>query len=772
MRRHHELRRPKLNEKLCPDEFTICVPKQCKLLGSWDTPKEWRRHLESLTQDGEIPPEYECLPECWTCDCKEGWELSGELAIQHACRVHDQIHRQALGLEQVSAIDVGFAIWERQTEFRNFLAIRIHVNKKRTPEQLFKLGLDSLTRLDHVPFRRDRKPCDERGTKPPDDCSFLQCCDCPAEPPWSRERCKELMELVCSELNDKSGKHHGPFPIRGVLPEDLSIFCDPEIEKLDSLDDVRLCICGVPIDIVNAEYNYSVTYPGSDADRGVFVDPLQCSAELKNDEQLLIGSGRVNPLVGGISVGSVTGQAGTLGAVVWDRTDGTPCILSNWHVLAGIATAQIGQPTYQPALFDGGTEQDVVAHLKRWHLGEEGDAALAELSGDRDYASGEILGLWHPISGYMAPRLNLEVRKWGRTTGFTEGFVDGIHLATNIDYGNGVVRFFKNQFHIAPLYSGEDVSQVGDSGSLVVTSFRPKDLEKDLKKLCDWIQVFGDVESRKEHCKGFVKEINKLLDDHKNSASCQRIRDSLKIARDEIELQCDHGLGLQGLIALIKRHHEKLEGICREVTDCAGFCAQIEKTFRRQLKKMTAAERICRKLRCHPQKSSADTEGESALGAIAENALQRDDVDELGIQLRALVSRRDYDPDEFMKALEDSVKRFHRDRKEHQDRSTNRAYYAVGLIFAGDTPGSPFGEFAVASELSSLEKVLRFSLRPVYEPRSSFRRLRTRPDGRRQDVRALRSRTSLTPGAQSADPRGGGPQPDLEPVQSGSQDAG
>ena len=83
----------------------------------------------------------------------------------------------------------------------------------------------------------------------------------------------------------------------------------------------------------------------------------------------------------------------------------------------------------------------------------------------------------HPISGYAPPELNLEVRKWGRTTGFTEGFIDGIYLATNIDYGDGFIRHFENQFHIAPLHAGGEISRVGDSGALVLTAVNVDELE-------------------------------------------------------------------------------------------------------------------------------------------------------------------------------------------------------------------------------------------------------------------------------------------------------
>ena len=34
-------------------------------------------------------------------------------------------------------------------------------------------------------------------------------------------------------------------------------------------------------------------------------------------------------------VGNARVTAGTLGAIVWDRSDGKACMLSNWHVLCG-----------------------------------------------------------------------------------------------------------------------------------------------------------------------------------------------------------------------------------------------------------------------------------------------------------------------------------------------------------------------------------------------------------------------------------------------------
>ena len=547
----------RLNEDLCVNRFEICVPKDCRLFGSWNSAKDWRCYVQKLVGQ-KLPKEKYPLESCYSCDCKPGWKLTGEWALKHAIKVHEKIHRQVLSLEQVSAVDVGFAVSEQETRFWDFLAIRVHVNKKRSPEQLVRAGLANLTDasnafrsspvFDAMVDRTDRIEVESRSQTDFEPFAFLdtfgdyfspragqqhgsgdpaehkdcgccgdgnQACDGDCKSCCDRERQQHLWRLLYRELRVGRSRQQKErllqrYPVGGIQPEDLSVFCHRPIDETCSLEDVRLCICGVPIDIINAQYNPSITHPGGDANSGVFANPPLRSDEHSDDEHLLIGRGRVNPLVGGVSVGSVTGQAGTLGTIVWDRSDSTPCVLSNWHVLAGTPTAQVGQPTYQPAIFDGGTEQDVVANLKRWHLGEKGDAALAELAPTRHYATGEVLGLWHPLSGYVKPKLNLQIRKWGRTTGFTQGFIDGIHLATNIDYGNEVVRYFSNQFHIAPIFAGEDVSQTGDSGSIIVTSFRPQDQQRDLEALLLWILQFCKAESLPNLCKEINEELCKL----------------------------------------------------------------------------------------------------------------------------------------------------------------------------------------------------------------------------------------------------------------------
>lgn len=174
----------------------------------------------------------------------------------------------------------------------------------------------------------------------------------------------------------------------------------------------------------------------------------------------------LDPLVGGISIGHPSITAGTLGAIVWDRTDGEICILSSWHTLCGSTTCTAGEPIYQPARADGGGPPCQVAVLKRWRLDKEIDAGLAALNSGRRY-SRDILGL-NPISGVENPTLGMSVRKSGRTTGVTNGVIDGVSASVVISYGANSLKTFHNQIHIAAQHLEPEhcISLGGDSGSV------------------------------------------------------------------------------------------------------------------------------------------------------------------------------------------------------------------------------------------------------------------------------------------------------------------
>ena len=63
----------------------------------------------------------------------------------------------------------------------------------------------------------------------------------------------------------------------------------------------------------------------------------------------------------------------------------------------------------------------------------------------------------------------MRVSKSGRTTGVTEGLIDGVSLTTTLRYRSGPVQTFNDQIHIVPRPGAppdDEISLGGDSGSV------------------------------------------------------------------------------------------------------------------------------------------------------------------------------------------------------------------------------------------------------------------------------------------------------------------
>jgi len=174
--------------------------------------------------------------------------------------------------------------------------------------------------------------------------------------------------------------------------------------------------------------------------------------------------GRVfSSLCGGISISNEWAfNYGTLGGLVQDRDTGNEMVLSNWHVLAGSAYIHRGLRIYQPGCADGGCLQHTIAYLERHAMNEGIDAAVARLTGDRQWINDQLdVG---PVSGVAAPALGLRVVKSGRGSGVTDGLIDGVEGEYPIRYG-GLWRRIKHVYRIVPLNATGQVSRGGDSGS-------------------------------------------------------------------------------------------------------------------------------------------------------------------------------------------------------------------------------------------------------------------------------------------------------------------
>ena len=176
---------------------------------------------------------------------------------------------------------------------------------------------------------------------------------------------------------------------------------------------------------------------------------------------------RIDPIKPGVSVANKKVSAGTIGCIVFDKTNGTPYILSNWHVLNG-PNGQIGDDIVQPGPFDdNNTAPNRLGKLVRSHLGAAGDCAIATIE-DRQF-NAEILDLAVKVEEIGEPELGDKVIKSGRTTAVTHGIVSRIHTMTRIDYGGSVGERAIGGFEIEvdpakPPANGE-VSMGGDSGS-------------------------------------------------------------------------------------------------------------------------------------------------------------------------------------------------------------------------------------------------------------------------------------------------------------------
>jgi len=240
---------------------------------------------------------------------------------------------------------------------------------------------------------------------------------------------------------------------------------------------------GIPVDVIEASYAPQALVSS-------------------RPETAIEGRGRrfeVVPI--GVSIGCRYSTAGTLGAKVVDRNSGQEMILSNWHVLVGRHSAEPDLPAWQPGWVDGGTnESNTIARLTRSVLGPY-DAAVARLTGDREVTSRTLEG--RPIEESSEPRLGMQVWKSGRSSGYTEGFVDGIKMTVPLDYGAAGVHVLQKVLRIVPLPSGRypEISIGGDSGSVWVDEASGKAVG---------LHFAGEIGDTPEHA--LANEIGPVLD--------------------------------------------------------------------------------------------------------------------------------------------------------------------------------------------------------------------------------------------------------------------
>lgn len=175
---------------------------------------------------------------------------------------------------------------------------------------------------------------------------------------------------------------------------------------------------------------------------------------------------KFDPIVPGISCGNFRITAGTLGLFVYDNLSGKPGILSNFHVLFG-SSGKVDDAIFQPATLDGGTDNSKIAISKRHVIDQNLDAAFAELYDGISFINIPF-GVSQKIDGVERVCLGQRVKKSGRTTGITEGIVEG-YGAHWINYGGryGTIPVRGFSIGVPPEFQNQDIeiSMGGDSGS-------------------------------------------------------------------------------------------------------------------------------------------------------------------------------------------------------------------------------------------------------------------------------------------------------------------
>ncbi|WP_026421988.1 DNA/RNA non-specific endonuclease [Actinokineospora inagensis] len=211
----------------------------------------------------------------------------------------------------------------------------------------------------------------------------------------------------------------------------------------------------------------SITVAGVEVPTDVLERSYRPSFKVVEEAQADDRKVRIDPVRPGVSVGHPKVTCGTIGAIVYDKADGTPYVLSNWHVLNG-AAGVLGDEVVQPGAYDDNrVDRNGLGKLTRSYLGIAGDAAVATVVGRGIDPS--VLGIDVAPEDIGDPELGDKVVKSGRTSGVTHGVVRRVDTIVKLDYGGsaGVQQVGCFEIGVDPAHkpAGGQISQGGDSGA-------------------------------------------------------------------------------------------------------------------------------------------------------------------------------------------------------------------------------------------------------------------------------------------------------------------
>ena len=188
--------------------------------------------------------------------------------------------------------------------------------------------------------------------------------------------------------------------------------------------------------------------------------------------------------------------AGTLAALARDTRDGRLFGVSCNHVIGGCSTARPGTPIVVPGIQDVSADHPEVNVVGLHHRAAEMSQGLPSVSNIQDNSDLACFELGAPAelstmqgSGdhafdtpvtFAQPKIDLAVKKWGRSTGLTSGNITailrdggGIGYDVTSYFGPSNSQVFKGTVYYDRIYQVTNnrsaFSSGGDSGSLVVT---------------------------------------------------------------------------------------------------------------------------------------------------------------------------------------------------------------------------------------------------------------------------------------------------------------
>ncbi len=158
-----------------------------------------------------------------------------------------------------------------------------------------------------------------------------------------------------------------------------------------------------------------------------------------------------------VEVGVENAGAGTLGLLVYDRTDGSACLLSAAHVLSGRPRATVYQPGWD-------NEAQPIGTVRRTLWNGHGDATIAVLDRHRPLDDRPLLGV--DITGVRRVRPGDILEKSGATTGLTRARVKTVGEWAVPYEARGPL--WMQGFELRPVDPADlaEISDGGDSGSV------------------------------------------------------------------------------------------------------------------------------------------------------------------------------------------------------------------------------------------------------------------------------------------------------------------